>query len=288
MATALVVRLDELSDFELTLVSGDPTTEHPPTVVAVPDPDAAADLVESRIAACPSAAAALIDLLQASPDRSAWDALYAESIAYSTLLGGAAFLAWRAANPASADPGPTEPAVLVERDDDVLSVVLNRPERRNAMSRWVRDAACEALDIAILDPSVREVRLSGSGPAFCSGGDLDEFGANPDVASAHFVRLERSVGWRLHLIADRAVAEVHGACIGAGIEIPAFAERVVAHRGTWFQLPELEMGLLPGAGGTVSLPRRIGPWRTAWLALSGERLDLATALAWGLVDGVVD
>ena len=77
---------------------------------------------------------------------------------------------------------------------------------------------------------------------------------------------------------------VHGACVGAGIELPAFAGRVVASRDAWFALPEVAMGLVPGAGGTVSLPRRIGAQRTAWLALTGRRIDAETALAWGLVD----
>jgi enoyl-CoA hydratase/carnithine racemase len=79
---------------------------------------------------------------------------------------------------------------------------------------------------------------------------------------------------------------VHGPCFGAGVELPAFAGHVIARPGTTFTLPEMAMGLLPGAGGTVSLPRRIGPARAAWLALSGATLDLATALEWGLVDAV--
>jgi enoyl-CoA hydratase/carnithine racemase len=61
---------------------------------------------------------------------------------------------------------------------------------------------------------------------------------------------------------------------------------VVASEDAWFQLPELSMGLIPGAGGTLSLPRRIGRQRTAWLALSGVRLDAATALRWRLVDAI--
>jgi enoyl-CoA hydratase/carnithine racemase len=81
-------------------------------------------------------------------------------------------------------------------------------------------------------------------------------------------------------------ARVHGACIGAGAELPAFVGRVVAAEGTFFQLPELSMGLVPGAGGTASLPRRIGRQRTAWMALSGERVDVETALRWGLVDEI--
>jgi enoyl-CoA hydratase/carnithine racemase len=75
--------------------------------------------------------------------------------------------------------------------------------------------------------------------------------------------------------------------VGAGIELPAFARRVVADRGAFFELPEVGMGLVPGAGGTVSLPRRIGPQRTAWLALTGRRLDAETALSWGLVDDLI-
>jgi enoyl-CoA hydratase/carnithine racemase len=84
--------------------------------------------------------------------------------------------------------------------------------------------------------------------------------------------------------AARVRAVVHGACVGAGVELPAFAARVVAREGARFWLPELSLGLVPGAGGTVSLPRRIGRQRTAWLALSGRAIDAETALAWGLVD----
>jgi enoyl-CoA hydratase/carnithine racemase len=79
---------------------------------------------------------------------------------------------------------------------------------------------------------------------------------------------------------------VHGDCIGAGLELPAFAGRVVAAPASRFRLPETAMGLVPGAGGTVSLPRRIGRARTAWLALSGEAINAGTALRWGLVDVV--
>jgi enoyl-CoA hydratase/carnithine racemase len=85
---------------------------------------------------------------------------------------------------------------------------------------------------------------------------------------------------------DRVTSRIQGACIGAGIEIAAAAGRLVADRDAWFHLPEVGMGLIPGAGGTVTVPRRIGRRRTAWMALLGEPLDARTALDWGLVDAL--
>ena len=79
---------------------------------------------------------------------------------------------------------------------------------------------------------------------------------------------------------------VHGSTLGGGIEMAAFADRIVADPGSTFGLPEVAIGLIPGAGGTVSLPRRIGRQRTAALGISGRSIDAATALEWGLVDEV--
>ena len=87
-------------------------------------------------------------------------------------------------------------------------------------------------------------------------------------------------------LADRVVVHLHGACIGSGIELPAFARRVFARPDTSIALPEVGFGLIPGAGGTISLPRRIGRHRTAQLALTATPIDVATALEWGLVDGI--
>ena len=72
--------------------------------------------------------------------------------------------------------------------------------------------------------------------------------------------------------------------MGAGIELPAFVNRVIALRDSSIGLPEIDLGLIPGAGGTVSVTRRIGRHRTALLALSGQPIDAETALSWGLVD----
>jgi enoyl-CoA hydratase/carnithine racemase len=177
--------------------------------------------------------------------------------------------------------------VRIDRADDRLDIVLQRTEVHNAFDATMRDALCEALEVVAADPAISEVHLWGDGPSFCSGGDVDEFGTATDAALAHRIRIERSVGRRVHDHADRVTVHLHGACIGAGIELSAFAGRVVASPDTAIRLPELGMGLIPGAGGTVSLPRRIGRHRTAYLALTGVTIDAALACSWGLVDAVV-
>ena len=245
----------------------------------------AADEIAATVAATPGAAIMLAGLLPATSRADVYDGLQFESLAYSTLLAGPEFAAWRAATPAGAIPPDVDPALL-DRVYDELTITFNRPHRHNAFSRSLRDALLEGLELGRLDRSIRSVVLKGAGPSFCSGGDLDEFGTAQDPVAAHLVRLSCSAGLLIHQLRDRVTACLHGACIGAGIELPAFAGRVVASPGAWFQLPELEMGLVPGAGGTVSVNHRIGRWRTAYLVLSGRRLDAATAHRWGLVDVV--
>lgn len=202
------------------------------------------------------------------------------------LLGAPEFTAWRTQVARRAVAAGSEP-VHLERDGGTLRVTLNRPDRHNAFGRAVRDGLLDALELALMDTSVGEVVVTGAGPSFCSGGDLDEFGTTPDVATAHLVRLHRSAGHAVATLGDRIRFEVHGACIGAGVEVPSFAPRVAARDDAYFRLPELGMGLIPGAGGTVGVTRRIGRWRTAYLALTDRAIDVATALEWGLVDAHV-
>lgn len=244
----------------------------------------AADLatVAETVAAAPLAAQTLGQVLRLTERAGLEEGLTIESLAYSLLLAGPEFRAWREATPRRPVPDAADP-VLLERTGDTLSVTLHRPERRNAFGRAVRDGLLDALELAALDPSVEEVVVSGAGPSYCSGGDLDEFGST-EPALAHLVRLERSPGRAVDALGDRVRFVLHGACVGAGVEVPAFAGRVVARPDTRIWLPELRMGLIPGAGGTVSVTRRVGRWRTAWLALTAQPIDAPTAHAWGLVD----
>jgi len=237
----------------------------------------------------PIAAAVLVELLRASAGLPLAAALSMESLAYATLQGGPEFRRWLAAQrpgvaglAGAADAGP---AVCVAREGAVLRVELNRPSRRNAISVEMRDGLVEAFELAASDAQIERVVLSGRGKCFSIGGDLDEFGSVPDPASGHLIRALSLPARALIACAGRSEVRLHGACIGAGIELPAFAHRVLAAEDSFFQLPELRFGLIPGAGGCISLPRRIGRQRTAWMVLSGRRLPLRTARAWGLVDG---
>ncbi len=237
----------------------------------------------------PLAAVAFVQLLRGfTPERPIEQGLVAESFVYSTLQSGREFRDWLAARTGRARrPAPDGgPACLLARDGARLEIRLNRPARHNAFSRALRDALSEGLVVALADPSIEQVVLRGEGESFCSGGDLDEFGSFPDPAAAHAVRTTRSPARLIARLAGRIRSEIHGACIGAGIELPAFTDHVVADEDTFIELPEVRLGLVPGAGGTVSIARRIGRQRTAWLGLSGRRIDAQTALDWGLVDEV--
>ncbi len=237
----------------------------------------------------PVAAVTIVQLLRATQSSSIADALTLESIAYSMLQNGEVFQAWLREQGVRRPPPNAEATdpVRLDRSNGTLEIVLQRPQVHNVFDSAMRDALCDAFDLVALDPTITEVHLRGQGRSFCSGGDLNEFGSAVDAGAAHLIRVERSVGRRLAACADRVTAYLHGSCIGAGIEIPAFAATVLADPSATIRLPEVGLGLIPGAGGTVSIPRRIGRHRTAYLALTGCAIDADTARSWGLVDAVV-
>ena len=257
-------------------------------VLATDDPRL--DAVIATIERAPVASTALAVLLRGGGARSIDDGLAAESAVYSLLQAGPEFAAWRQTTAIDARTDEDN-AVLIERDGDSLAIILNRPRRHNAFTPAMRDGLTEALQLALCDPTIDDVTLQGAGPSFCSGGDLATFGSFDDPASAHIVRLTRSPARLMAKLAERFTARfevrLQGACMGAGIELAAFAARVVAHRDARISLPEVALGLVPGAGGTVSIPSRIGRHLTMLLALGGS-VDATTALRWGLIDAVTD
>jgi len=250
-------------------------------------PETVAELT-ARCQRWPHASSVCDDVLRAvDPDGPTLAGVVTESLAYSTLQAGPEFARWLAERGPTRVPNIADP-VQAQRDCDTLRIRFNRPQRHNAFSTDARAALLEALAVAQLDASVTGIVLSGNGPSFCSGGDLAEFGTFADPASAHLVRTRHSPALALDALTARlgrsCRAEVHGRVMGSGLEMAAFCGWIQARDGSVFGLPELGLGLIPGAGGTVSVTRRIGRWRTAYLVLSGRTVGADTALAWGLVD----
>lgn len=251
----------------------------------VVEPPFGLETIVRRVCANPLAAAATVHLLRALPSLSPEDGLAVESMAYGLLQGSAEHRAWLAGRERGA---ASEGRVRLARRGGRLALTLDRPGSGNAIDRPMRDALHDGLMLAALDPDIRRVSLRGAGRSFSLGADLDEFGTTTDPATAHDIRARTLPARAALACADKLEVHVQGACVGAGLELAAYAGRITAAPGAWFQLPELAMGILPGAGGCVSLTRRIGRQRTALLILSGKRITTRQALGWGLVDAIAD
>ncbi|MGN6357824.1 MAG: enoyl-CoA hydratase/isomerase family protein [Novosphingobium sp.] len=263
---------------------GDPAHPLAGALDAVIEAPVSAAALARQVGAAPNAAAVTAQLLRLLPSLSPEAGLTAESLAYGLLPGAAEHRAWLAGRSGGHS---VERALRVERSGDRLTVTLDDPGSGNAIDRAMRDALYEAFELAVLDTDLR-ISLRGAGRTFSLGAELAEFGTTTDPAAAHAIRMQTLPARMIARCADRLDVHVQGGCVGAGLEMAAWAARLTAASDAWFQLPELAMGLLPGAGGCVSLTRRIGRQRTALLILSGKRISARTALAWGLVDAIVD
>ncbi|HUZ12046.1 MAG TPA: enoyl-CoA hydratase/isomerase family protein [Caulobacteraceae bacterium] len=268
------------------LLCADPAAPRPWVGVAPERLEATIAGLQVEIARQPAAAAVAAQLLRMSLRSSFEAALTTESIAYSMLLASEGFAAWRRATPPRRRDEAPAPRVSTDLVAGALRITLSRPHRRNAFDAAMRDELCEALAFALDHPDAPAVVLEGEGPAFSAGGDLDEFGRADDAGRAHLIRTLRSPARLVNALGDRITARVHGACVGAGIEVAAAAGEVSAGASAVFRLPEVSMGLVPGAGGTATIARRIGRRRACYMAISGAGVDAATALNWGLVDAV--
>jgi enoyl-CoA hydratase len=279
------VRIGALPPFPL-IGLGDATHPLASTLDAVVETPVCVDTLVRQVGRAPHTAAVAAQLLRGLEGQSHARGLQFESCCYGLLQGSDEHARWLAARGASPRRSATAGRVVVERRGAELHIVLDRPLSRNAIDRGMRDQLIEAFSVAAADPEVRSIRLRALGPAFSVGGDLDEFGTTRDPAMAHLIRSRSLPALALGACADILDAHVQGACIGAGLEIAAFAARLTASPQAWFQLPELSMGLIPGAGGCVSVSKRIGRQRTLLMILSGRRIDAQTALRWGLIDAI--
>jgi enoyl-CoA hydratase len=178
--------------------------------------------------------------------------------------------------------------VIYEKEGPIASVTLNRPQALNAYNVQMRNDLFEVLEAIRDDPEVRVALFKGAGErAFCSGADLSEFLTAPSPAVARQVRFGRDL-WGLFLsLPQPLIAAVHGYVIGSGIEISLCCDIRIASADARFRLPEVGLGIIPGAGGTQTLPRTIGQARALEMLLTGRWMESEEALRVGLVNQVV-
>jgi enoyl-CoA hydratase/carnithine racemase len=178
--------------------------------------------------------------------------------------------------------------VIYERRGNIAYITLNRPRVLNVYSVQMRDDLYEVLNAIKIDEEVRVVVVKGAGEkAFCAGADLSEFLTAPSVAKARQIRLLRDLWGLFRSIPQPLVAALHGYVLGSGMEIALFCDVRIAAENTVFGLPEMGLGIIPGAGGTQTLPRIIGLSRSLDMLLTNRRIDAHEALDSGLVSRVV-
>jgi enoyl-CoA hydratase len=178
--------------------------------------------------------------------------------------------------------------VLSELDGCLRIITLNRPEVHNAMNDSMSELFQSLLFAALEETESSAILLRANGKSFCSGRDTTMLGHRArDESDYHFVRRAQEGRLRMLDSTKPIVAAVKGGAIGGGCELALAADIRVADTTLKMALPEINYGLLPDTGGTQMLTSLIGPSRTKYMVLSGDRIDAATALNWGAVDFVV-
>ena len=178
--------------------------------------------------------------------------------------------------------------VSTERRAAVALVTIDNPPM-NALSAALLDGLEAEIDALDADAGVRAIVLRGGGDrAFVAGADIKEFPALRETASeGGSARGIQRLGHRMDAADTPFVAAIHGYCLGGGLELAMCCDvRVCADNATLGQ-PEIQLGLIPGGGGTQRLPRLVGQGRAMFLNLTGDFIDAETAYAWGLVERVV-
>lgn len=178
--------------------------------------------------------------------------------------------------------------VIYEKSDSIAYVTLNRPQVLNAFNVQMRDDLWQVFGAIKEDPEVNVVLIKGAGDrAFCAGADLTEFGTTPSVVESRRVRWERDVWGLLLSLRQPVIAAMHGFVIGSGIEIAACCDLRLASEDAIFSLPEVNLGMIPAAGGTQTVPRLVSKGAAMEMILLADRMDAKDALRVGLVNKVV-
>ncbi|UPK20597.1 3-hydroxyacyl-CoA dehydrogenase NAD-binding domain-containing protein [Bradyrhizobium sp. 131] len=171
--------------------------------------------------------------------------------------------------------------VKLERHHEVGIVTVNSPPV-NALSAVVRGGILECIKAAIADPAIKGIVLTCAGRTFIAGADITEFGKPPKPPAVKDVLSE------IENSPKAIVAAIHGSALGGGLELALVCHFRVATKDAKLGLPEVKLGLLPGAGGTQRLPRAVGPELAVKMIVGGEPIGAAEALKSGLIDEVIE
>ena len=178
--------------------------------------------------------------------------------------------------------------ISFEKEGSVAHLALNRPDRLNAYSVAMRDDFAEALHLVAEDDEIGALLISGRGRAFCAGADLSEFGTAPSQVIARNARWQRDVWGQLISLDKPIVVAAHGYCIGSGVEILLLGDLRIAASDTVFAMPEVQLGMIPAAGGSQTLPANSNPSVALDLLYTGRRFGAAEAARYGIVSRVVE
>jgi enoyl-CoA hydratase len=177
--------------------------------------------------------------------------------------------------------------ILVERRDRVAIVTINRPQKHNALNIQTRTEGAAVLEELRTDDSVRVVVFTGAGDkAFIAGADIAEFAERTAITQRE-VMLDRSLFNAFDNFPKPVIAMVNGYCLGGGCELALACDIRVASDKASFGQPEINLGIIPGGGGTQRLTRLVGEGKAMEMILTGEIIDAQTAFAIGLVNHVV-
>ncbi|MBV9982242.1 enoyl-CoA hydratase/isomerase family protein, partial [Bradyrhizobium sp.] len=171
--------------------------------------------------------------------------------------------------------------VKLERHDDIAIVTVDSPPV-NALSAAVRGGIQQGIRAAIADPEVKGIVLTCAGRTFIAGADITEFGKPPKPPALNDVLAE------IENSPKPVVAAIHGTALGGGLEVALACHFRVAVKDARLGLPEVKLGLLPGAGGTQRLPRAVGPELAVKMIVGGDPIGAAEALKNGLIEEIVE
>lgn len=176
--------------------------------------------------------------------------------------------------------------ILYNKKDGIATIILNRPQKLNALSFGTLSDLNAALDEADGDGEVRVVVITGAGRAFCAGDDLGGFEEMTQAAFYSFSKTYMSVLIKLEKLTKPVIAAINGVAMGGGFELTLACDLAVASEEARFSLPEVRVGAYPGFA-ALRLPEIIGHRKARQLMLTGEVIDAKEAERWGLVNKVV-